>query len=114
MPLTTALPLAGDGVRDADLADACRAMARDLEEGLPLTTAIGRRRIFPAGFQKLLKWAEGQRSLPEALHMAGEMFEARARRQTSFVGVLCLVLVVVSLIWGIGFLLTALYLPLFR
>lgn len=114
LPLPTALPLAGEGVRDADLAASCRALAGDLEAGLSLTTAVGRRRLFPPGFLKILRWAEGRQSLPETLHMAGELFESRARSQTSVVGVLSLVVIAVSLFFGIGFLVVALYWPLYR
>jgi type II secretory pathway component PulF len=114
MPLTAALPLAGEGVRDAALAASGQAIARDLEAGQPLVAAIGRRRLFPRGFLKILTWAEGHQALPEALHMAGEMFEARARAQATFVGILCLVVAVVSLFLGIGFLVVALYLPLLK
>jgi general secretion pathway protein F len=114
MPLPTALPLAGEGVRDADLSASCRAVARDLEAGQPLVPAMGRRRVFPQGFLKILKWAEGHQTLPEALHMAGEMFEARARAQATFVGILCLVVAVVSLFFGVGFIVLALYIPLLQ
>jgi general secretion pathway protein F len=114
MPLTTALPLAGEGVRDADLAATGRAIARDLEAGGALIPAIVRWRLLPRGFTRILAWAEGHQALPEALHMAGEMFEARARAQAAFVGIFCLVVAVVSLILGVGFLVVALYLPLFQ
>ncbi|HEX8202851.1 MAG TPA: type II secretion system F family protein, partial [Isosphaeraceae bacterium] len=113
MPLTVALPLAGEGVRDAELAATGRAIARDLEAGGALIPAVIRRRLLPRGFSRILAWAEGHQALPEALHMAGEMFEARARAQAAFVGIFCLVVAVVSLIVGVGFLVVALYLPLF-
>ena len=34
--------------------------------------------MFPVGLPRLLWWAENQKSVPEVLHMAGSMFEARA------------------------------------
>ena len=56
---------------------------------------------------RLLRWAENQKSLPEVLHMAGSMFEARRAAQSTFVGIVlnflcvlmvfCMVLVVPAL-----------------
>ena len=79
LPLPEALRLTGEGVQDADLDDTCRAMAREVESGRSLAEAMTDKRLFPPGLPSLLRWAERDTSLPEVLHMAGTMFETRAR-----------------------------------
>ncbi len=83
LPLPEALRLAGAGVQDADIDSACQLMARDVEAGGSLAKAISNRRPFPLGLAQLLRWAERYKSLPEVLHVAGAMFEARARSHTA-------------------------------
>jgi general secretion pathway protein F len=102
LPLPEALRLTGDGVQDADIERSCKLMAGQLEKGRSLAEAMVNRRPFPAGLARLLRWAETQRTLPEVLHLAGSMYEARARAGASFVGavlnVLCMLLVLSMLV----------------
>jgi type II secretory pathway component PulF len=114
LPLPEALVLAGDAVRDADLADASRRLARAVEAGAPLGEATEHRRLFPIGFGRLLDWSQAHRSLPEVLNMAGDTFAARARAQATLVGIVSLVAAVILVIWGVMFILLGLYLPLVR
>jgi type II secretory pathway component PulF len=114
VPLPAALLLAGEGVKDADLALSCRAVSREIEKGRPVAAAFASRRLFQSGFVKILRWAEGHRSIPEALHVMGEIYEARARSQARFVGVFCIVMAAILVFWGLGFVVTGLYLPLVR
>ena len=97
LPLPEALRLTGEGVENADIDGACSLMAGQVESGRTLAQAMADRPIFPFGLPRLLRWAENQKSFPEVLHMAGFMFEARARSQSAFVGVVlnffCLMLV---------------------
>jgi general secretion pathway protein F len=83
LPLAEAVPMAGEGVPDATLQAEVRLVAIELEEGSSLAAAIARRPIFPEGVAPIFVWAEQHQSLAEALHMLGEMFEARARAQAS-------------------------------
>lgn len=112
--LPEALPMAGDATRDEDLAWASREAAKRVKEGASLAEAVSRTSVYPAGFAKLLSWAEANRSLPEALHVAGEIFEARARPQATFVGAFFMVVVITLVLLGVSLLLTALYLPLIQ
>src|SRR5262249_22151350 len=111
LPLPEALRLTGEGVQNADFDRSCQVVASQVESGAPLAQAMSHRPLFPRGLPHLLRWAEGQRSLPDVLHIAGSMFEARARSQSSFVGwfltVLCLFPVL-----SIVLLVPALFLPL--
>jgi type II secretory pathway component PulF len=111
-PLPLAFEMAGSSVRDADVAEACDRMGRAAEDGEPLSTAMSRWPSIPAGLGQLFRWSEDRRDLPGALHLAGDMFESRARSQSSFASsVLATVLLLLTL-WWVGFAIASLYLPL--
>lgn len=112
LTLVRALPLAARGARDPELEAACEQVAAQVAGGRTLAEALSWWNAIPGGLVKLLKWSEGQQTLGEALHMAGSMFEARARSQAEFVGAVSVVVSVVLVIWGAGLLVTALFLPL--
>jgi len=112
IPLPEALTLAGDAVRDADLAVAGRSIAREVEEGRSLSEALARRRQFPRGYARLVGWAEGHRSLPEALEVLGAMYEARAKAHASFLGAVVGALVMIAVLGGISLAVVALMWPL--
>jgi type II secretory pathway component PulF len=86
LPLPEALRLTGEGVQDADIDASCRVMADQVSSGRSLYQAMAQRKVFPLALPRLLRWAESQKTLPEVLHVAGSMFEARARSSSTFVG----------------------------
>jgi type II secretory pathway component PulF len=100
MPLVEALPLAGEGVTDADVRAVSRSLTHEVERGDSLAKSIGRRSLFPEGFGQIVAWAEKHQSLTEALHMLGEMFEARARSQAIFASTVFSVLTVLVILAG--------------
>lgn len=114
LPLATALQLTGGGLRNTELATACEHVKRKVETGHGLADAIEGRAPFPPGLAQLLRWAESSRSLPEALHLTGELYETRARAQASFVSILCLVIAILLVFWGIGLTVLALMLPMYN
>ena len=111
LPLPEALRLTGEGVQDSDVDAACRQMASQVESGRSLSQAMEKVWLFPVGLPRLVRWAENQESLPEVLHMAGSIYEARARAQAKFVGIvlnfLC-VLIVFGMLLAVPALLTPL------
>jgi general secretion pathway protein F len=111
LPLPEALRLTGQGVQDADVDYACRGMAKEVEAGRTLSHAITARRPFAPGLPKLLEWGETNRNLPEVLHMAGSMFESRARSSSTFAGTVVSVLCV-FLVLSMVMIIPALFLPL--
>jgi type II secretory pathway component PulF len=113
-PLPMALQLTGEGIRDADVSRSCRGMRRLVEAGLPLSDAMERMQPFPVGLPRILRWAEASHSLPGALHLAAEMYEARARAQARFVGVACTMITVILVVCGASLLVLALFLPLIQ
>lgn len=79
IPLPEALRLTGDGIRDAHLSDVCRAMAREAEQGRPLSTLMRDSGQLPYSIVPLVQWGERQGQLPEALIAAAELFERRMK-----------------------------------
>lgn len=112
VPLPEALTMAGQGVCNNVIAASTRTAAREVAEGQSLAETLGRRTLFPPGFARILAWAENHRSLPEALHMAGEMFEARARTQARFVSAVCSTLAVLSILGGVVTIFLAVLVPM--
>ncbi len=112
LPMPEAVRLAGEGVQDARIEVASRQLAVDVEEGQTLAGAVARRPVFPPRFPRLLRWGENQRTLPEVLHLAGEMFAARASAHASFassaVSVACLIMILL----GVALIVSGLIIPL--
>lgn len=114
LPLPTALQLAADGSRDPEIAEACRSMILNTEMGQPLSHAVAARRQFPAELAQIIGWGDGVQTLPEAMYMAGEMFEGRAKLHTTFVAAAVSPVAFVLLIFGLGITVVALFAPLFK
>jgi type II secretory pathway component PulF len=112
VPLDEALRMTGEGVLDASIDHACGAMAADVSGGLTLSQAISRRPIFPRGLAQVLRWAEKHHGLADSLHMAGELFEARAQAQASFAGTVLSVLALIAILLGAALVVMGLFLPL--
>ncbi len=112
LTLPEALRLAGEGVQNSDLDRACLAMADDVEQGQSLAQAMASREALPLGLSRLLRWATKQKAIAEILHMAGEMFEARAKSQATFAGTVLAVLSVVIVLWGVFSVIAGLMLPM--
>jgi len=112
LPLPEALRLAGEGVQNTDLDRACQVMAREVEQGGTLAQAMEARPELPSGLARLLRWATKQNAIAEILHMAGEMFEARAKGQAMFAGTVMAVLSVVIVLWGVFSVIIGLMLPM--
>lgn len=112
MPLPEALALAGEGVNDAELARAGIGLRRSSEAGRTIAESMGAWHRCPAGLREVVEGSERRGDLAAALHLAGDMFEARTRAQASFASTLFAAMTLLVVIWGIGFVLVALYLPI--
>lgn len=113
VPLVEALPMAGQGVRNSAVVSASREAAREVGEGRSLAETTAGRRLFPAGFVRILAWSETHRGLPESLHLAGELFEAQARNHAAFLGSVFNILAVLAILGGIATSLLAVFVPMF-
>ena len=73
---------------------------RTSRTGKTLAEAMAGRRPFPPRLPRLLRWGEKQGTLPEVLHMAGDMFAARASAHSTFaaaaLSVACFVLILLG------------------
>lgn len=114
MPLPEALELAGRGVGDAELARAGETLRASVEEGHPLSEAVVAWPRCPAGLTEVLADSEDRGDLAPSLHLAGDMFEARARTHASFLTTFFAAATLLLILWGGGFVVTALYLPLIQ
>jgi type II secretory pathway component PulF len=112
VPLTEALPLAGEGTGDPALAGTGRRLAHEVGRGRSLAEAARQEAVLPHGCAKLLGWAEENRTLPETLELLGGLFEARARAQAEFVTGVFGTLTVALVLWDIAFVGASLVLPL--
>ncbi len=112
MPLPEALELAGQGVNDPALAKTGMELRRSVEHGRTLSESLVLWPSCPAGLREVLDGSEDRGDLSPSLHMAGDMFEARAQAQASFASTLIAVFTVLFVVWGIGFVITALYMPM--
>ncbi len=82
--------MAGAAVRNSEIASGTSSRRRKrFPKGDRCRSAPIRPSLFPQGYARIIDWAEKHRGLPEALHMAGEMFEAQARAQAGFVSTVC-------------------------
>jgi type II secretory pathway component PulF len=106
--------MAGCATRDPEIARGSRNAAAGVGAGEPFPQAIARAEVFPHGFGRLVAWAEGCGSLPDALRVAGELFEARARPQARATAAVFTVIVVMMVLFGVGFMIAALYMPLIQ
>lgn len=79
LPLPRALRLTAAGLRETDLAAACREAADEIEGGRSLSECLADFWQFPPSLRPLVEWAE-RTSNPVAAFQAGtEMFEGRVR-----------------------------------
>jgi general secretion pathway protein F len=114
IPLPFALPLAAEGASSKVLVHASREVAKDVADGMPLADSFARWNVFPRGFAKLLRWADGHQSLPETLHMTAEMIQARARAHAAFISSVCGIISVIIILWSCAFVVVALFYPLLQ
>ncbi len=107
-----ALRLAGVGVQDSGVEAAARQMAEYVEDGEPLAQAMSRRWEFPPRLPRLLRWAENHGSLPEVLHMAGDLFAARASAHATIAATAVSVACFIVIILGVALSVVAVMFPL--
>jgi general secretion pathway protein F len=112
LPMPEALRLAGEGVQNSGLRAASRQMAGGVEDGQTLAQAMADSRPFPPRLSRLILWGEKRGTLPEVLHMIGEMFAARASAHSSFAAAALSVACFVLILFGVGLIVLGLMLPM--
>jgi general secretion pathway protein F len=112
LPMPEALRLAGEGVQDSGLRAASRRMAEGVEDGQTLAQAMADSRPFPPRLPRLLLWGEKRGTLPQVLHMIGEMFAARASAHSGFAAAALSVACFILIILGVNLIILGLMLPM--
>jgi general secretion pathway protein F len=112
VPLPEAFRLTAAGLREGDLALACRGAARQVEAGYSLTESVSQFWQFPPSFRPLVKWAERTSDPAEAFRAGAEMFEGRVRVSLALLEPAFLPLVFLFIIASVAFLVAGLMLPL--
>jgi type II secretory pathway component PulF len=83
VPLPDALRLSADAVRDANVADICRTLAGEVEQGRDLATLVVVTPRLPTSMAPLLRWGQGAARLDEAFVSCAEMLEGRVRMRAA-------------------------------
>ena len=112
IPLPEALNLAGGSVRDPALADTCQRIAASVADGESLTASLRGWTGLPASLGQLLAWGEDNQELAGALRFAGDMFETRAEAQATFASQVVGAVMLIFILWWVGFAIAAIYLPI--
>jgi type II secretory pathway component PulF len=114
LPLPLALQLAGAGVADAEVADAARQLAREIEAGRSLADSQTRRSRFPAGLAQSLQLGEDAQSLAESLRAAAEMLEGQAMIHSEFVFRAAPPLTMIFIVTVLAYIVLGLFMPLIK
>jgi len=112
IPLPDALRFTADGLREADLAVACRRAARQIRDGQSLSESLFGYWQFPPTLKPFIHWGEQSAALAEGFRAAGEMFERRLRAAAGVFEVVMPAIVFLIVIASIGLLIVGLFLPL--
>lgn len=112
-PMTECLGLAAAASGNAQLADRVGRAARDVARGIPLAEALANTHHFDNGFCWLIENAERQGTLCSALQILEEDY-ARNLKQTQSIVVGIIEPAIITVVGiMIGFIVTAMYLPVF-
>lgn len=112
VPLDEALILAAEASGDAALCADCRILAMQVREGEPLQSAAQGR--LPSSFVRALSWEREREGFPEVLQSMAEMYAGRARAVVALLAALLPGLFILTLGSVIGFIVIALFMPLFE
>jgi type II secretory pathway component PulF len=110
--LPDALRVTAAGLRNANLAQGCRGVADDVENGHILYQSMAARRQFPASLIPVIEWGQRAPALADAFRAAAEMFEGRVRSQGTLLQTMLLPIMFLAILISVGFFVVAMFLPL--
>jgi type II secretory pathway component PulF len=112
IPLPAAVPLAGGGSRDSDLAAACDEASRRLGRGFAFHESIRGLRQFPPGLGPIVQWGEESPALAEALWTAAEMFDGHVQSRLTLLRTVAPPVTFVMVVGSVFFLISGALSPL--
>jgi len=112
VPLPDALRLTSDGLRDGNMASACRGVADEVGNGRGLVESMADRPQFLASMIPVVEWGQRAPALPDAFRAVAEMFEGRVRSQNSLLKGILLPLVFFVIVAFVGVFVLAMMLPM--
>jgi general secretion pathway protein F len=112
VPLPDALELASDGMRDGNLAAACRNVADEVGHGRVLYESLADRRQFPASMIPVIEWGQRAPALPDAFRAVADMFEGRVRSQSLLLEAVLLPMMLLVIIALVGTFVLAMMMPM--
>jgi type II secretory pathway component PulF len=112
VPLPDALRLASEGLRDGNLASACRGVADEVGNGRVLFESMADRWQFPVSMIPVIEWGQRAPALPDAFRAVAEMFEGRVRSQSSLLKALMLPVMFLTITVFVGVFVLAMMLPM--
>jgi len=112
VPLPSALRLTATGLREADLAAACREAAEEVEAGRSLSECLAEFWQFPPSLRPLVAWGEQASDPAAAFRAAAEMFDGRVRVGVTMLHAVLPPIVFVLIIAGVFSLIGGLFMPL--
>ena len=112
VPLPSALRLTATGLRESDLAAACREAAEEVEAGRSLSESLAEFWQFPPSLRPLVAWGEQTSNPAAAFRAAAEMFDSRVRVGVTMLHAVLPPIVFVLIIGGVFSLVGGLFLPL--
>jgi type II secretory pathway component PulF len=104
--------LTSAGLRDGNLATACRGLADEVGSGRVLFESMAGWRQFPASMMPLIEWGQRAPALPDAFGAAAEMFEGRVRSQSPLFEAIVLPVMFLVIVSFAGMFVLAMMLPL--
>ncbi len=85
LPLPQAVEHTGQLISDRNVARACRRVRQRLEAGETLGDSLAQSISFDRTLSAMALWGESYGLLPDALHIAADVFEDRVEQQLAFV-----------------------------
>jgi len=85
LPLSQAVEFTGQLMSDRNVARSCQRVSERLQAGEPLSTSLGHSINFDRTLTSTVAWGESYGLLPDALRIAGELYDDRIEQQLALV-----------------------------
>lgn len=114
VPLPDALRLTGESLRDKAMSQTCGELASMVSDSQPLSEVLSRAYAPLGSLQPVIRWGEQHDTLDITFEYIATTCEGSADLQASFVGPILPPFIFVMILYGVGFTVIALFLPMIR